>query len=161
MSSAPVRMGAPKDSMEGRKLLPTGRYTVVCDGFAQKMSKNKENPSVNFNPKLRIINHPTLSGEKIFTSLNQGAGFILLDFSHMLGFQMQEEGDDVVFQGQFIPNPADPNDISKMTYQGPLQGATGDVELGVQKYNNKDQNFIKAYYCKVPGCNQKHSTELT
>lgn len=159
MSSAPVRLGAPKDSMEGRKLLPHGRYTVQCDGFAQKASKKGD--SINYNPKLRVINHQTLAGEKIFTSLNQGAGFILLDFSHMLGFPMEQVGEDFVFQGGFIPNPSDPNDISKMTYQGPLQGAVGELLVGVNQYNGKDQNFVKQYFCKVPGCQVKHATELT
>ena len=159
MASAPVRLGAPKDSMEGRKLLAPGRYTVQCDGFAQKMSKKGD--SINYNPKLRIINHPTLAGEKVFTSLNQGAGFILTDFAHMLGHKLELVGDDWVFPGGFVPNAADPNDISKMTYQGPLQGAVGDVLVGVNKYNDKDQNFIKQYFCKIPGCQEKHATELT
>lgn len=159
MGTAPVRLGAPKDSMEGRKLLPVGRYTVQCDGFAQKASKKGD--SINYNPKLRIINHPTLSGEKVFTSLNQGAGFILLDFCHMLGHQMEAQGEDLVFPGGFIPNGADPNDVSKMTYQGPLQGSTGDIMIGQNEYNNKPQNFIKQYFCKVPGCAVKHSAELT
>lgn len=159
MASGPVRMGAPKDSMEGRKLLPKGRYTVQCDGFAQKLSKKGD--SINYNPKLRVINHPTLSGEKVFTSLNQGAGFILVDFCHMLGHQMEQVGDDFVFPGGFIPDASDPNDVSKMRYQGPLQGAVGELLLDVNKYENKDQNFVKQYFCKVPGCTQKHATELT
>jgi hypothetical protein len=156
--ATPVRLGAPKDSLEPRKLLPIGKYVVQCDGFAQKMAKKGR--SINYNPKLRIINHPTLAGEKIYTSLNQGAGFILVDFCHMLGHKMVEEGDDVVFPGGFIPNPADPQDISKMTYQGPLQGSVGEILVGVNQYENKDQNFIKQYFCKIPGCQVKHSTEL-
>jgi hypothetical protein len=158
MGSAPVRLGAPKDSMEGRKLLPNGRYTVQLDGFAQKMSKKGD--SINYNPKLRIINHPKLAGEKVYTSLNQGAGFILLDFCHMLGHQMEQVGDDFVFPGGFIPNPADPNDVSKMTYQGPLQGSVGDVLVDTNQYEGKPQNYIKQYFCKIPGCTQKHATEL-
>lgn len=156
--ATPVRLGAPKDSLEPRKLLPIGKYTVQCDGFAQK--KAKKGDSINYNPKLRIINHSTLAGEKVYTSLNQGAGFILIDFCHMLGHQMVEEGDDVVFPGGFVPNAADPNDIAKMTYQGPLQGAVGEILVGVNQYENKDQNFIKQYFCKIPGCQIKHATEL-
>lgn len=159
MSTQTVRLGAPKDSMEGRRLLPPGRYTVQCDGFAQKNSKKGD--SINYNPKLRIINHPTLAGEKLYTSLNQGAGFILVDFSHMLGHQLEQIGDDFVFQGGFVPNSADPNDVSKMTYQGPLQGSVGDVLVGQNTYNDKPQNYIKQYFCKIPGCTQKHATELT
>lgn len=152
-------MGAPRDSMEGRKVLPPGRYTIQCDGFAQAMSKKGD--SINYNPKLRVINHATLAGEKIFTSLNQGAGFILLDFCHMLGHQMEQIGEDFVFPGGFVPNAADPNDVKKMTYQGPLQGSVGEVLVGINKYNDKDQNYVKQYFCKVPGCTVKHATELT
>lgn len=159
MSTTPVRLGAPKDSLEGKKLLPTGRYTIQCDGFGQKLSKKGD--SINYNPKLRIINHPTLSGEKVYTSLNQGAGFILVDFTHMLGFQMEEQGEDVVLPGGFMPNAADSQDVSKMTYQGPLQGAVGEILVDQNMYNNKPQNYIKAYFCKVPGCQVKHSMELT
>ena len=156
--ASPVRLGAPKDSMEGRKLLPRGRYTVQCDGFAQKLSKKGD--SINYNPKLRIINHPTLAGEKVYTSLNQGAGFILIDFCHMLGHKMEEIGDDAVFPGGFVPNAADPQDVAKMTYQGPLQGSVGEVLVDENMYDNKPQNYIKAYFCKVPGCQVKHSMEL-
>lgn len=159
MGSAPVRLGAPKDSMEGRKLLPVGRYTVQFDGFSQKPSKNGD--SINYFPKLRIINHSTLSGEKISTPLNQGAGFILRDFCHMLGHKMEQVGDDYVFPGGFIPNAADPQNVKMMTYQGPLSGSVGELMLGENMYENKKQNFIKAYFCKVPGCQEKHSTELT
>ena len=159
MSTAPVRMGAPKDTMEGRKTLPPGRYTVQCDGFAQALSKKGD--SINYNPKLRIINHPTLAGEKVFTSLNQGAGFILTDFCHMLGHKLELVGDDWVFPGGFVPSPADPQNVKMMTYQGPLQGAVGDLLLGINKYNDKDQNFVKQYFCKIPGCQEKHATELT
>jgi hypothetical protein len=158
MSSAPVRMGAPKDSMEGRKLLPRGKYVVQCDGFGQKMSKKGD--SINYNPKLRIINHPTLSGEKVFTSLNNGAGFILVDFCHMLGHQMDIVGEDAVFPGGFVPDASAPDDVAKMTYQGPLKGAVGEILVDVNKYENKDQNYIKQYFCKIPGCQVKHSTEL-
>src|SRR5713101_7411206 len=146
--ATPVRLGAPKDSLEPRKLLPRGKYTVQCDGFAQKLAKKGN--SINYNPKLRIINHPNLAGEKVYTSLNQGAGFILIDFCHMLGFQMVEDGDDVVFPGGFLPNGADPQDVSKMTYQGPLQGSVGDVLVDENMYENKPQNYIKAYFCKIP-----------
>ena len=156
--ASPVRLGAPKESMEPRKLVPRGKYTVQCDGFAQK--KSKKGDSINYNPKLRIINHPTLSGEKVYTSLNQGAGFILVDFCHMLGHQMVEDGDDVVFPGGFIPDGANPQDVSKMTYQGPLQGAVGEILVDENMYENKPQNYIKAYFCKIPGCQIKHSQEL-
>lgn len=159
--SGPVMLGAPKDSLEAKPLLPEGRYTVRCDGFKPKASKNKDNPSVNLNPVLKIINHPTLNGETVYTSLNQNAGFILKDFSHMLGLDIASQGDTVSIPGGFVPNPQSPNDYSQYRYQGPCLGQTGDLLVAHKTYEGKPQYYIKAYFCRKPGCTEKHSTELT
>lgn len=160
--STPVILGAPKDSLEGRKLLPAGRYAVRLDGFKPKLSKNKENPSVNLYPQLKVVNNPSLNGSTLFNPLNQGAGFILRDFSHMFGQMEQVIGDTVTIPGHFMPDPNAPTDYSRFTYQGPLLGMVGELELGVNKSpKGKDQNYIKAYYCRVAGCQVNHSTELT
>lgn len=159
---APVRLGAPKDSMDGkRKVIPSGRYSVILDGFKPKVSKNKDNPSINFFPQMRVINHATQNGEKISTPLNQGAGFILEAFCHMLGQKMEAVEDQMVIPGHFLPDPAAPADYSKMKYQGPLSGQMGDLELGEGTYMGKPQNFVKTYYCRVPGCTVEHPLELS
>lgn len=162
--SSPVRMGAPKDSLEARKVLPAGRYQVRLDGFKPKLSKLKpgKDQSVNFNPDIKIINHAQLNGEKVYTPLNQQVGFILEAFSHCFGHPLEVVGDSAVLPGGFQQDVANPQDIAKMTYQGPLQGATGELELGVMTgTNGKPQNFIKQFFCKVPGCKTQHPTELT
>jgi hypothetical protein len=160
-ASGPVILGAPKDSLEPKALIPEGRYTVRCDGFKPKASKNKENPSVNLNPVLKVINHPTLNGESVFTSLNQNAGFILKDFSHMFGLDIETHGDTVSIPGHFMPNPAAPQDFAQYRYQGPCLGQTGDLLVAHKVYENKPQYYIKAYFCRKPGCTEKHSMELT
>jgi hypothetical protein len=154
-------MGAPKDSMEGQKVIPSGRYTVILDGFKPKISKNKDNPSVNFWPQLRIVNHPQFSGVKLKTALNQGAGFILEAFTHMLGGQMELVEDQAVLPGHWLTDPANPADYSKFRYQGPLVGQQGELELGENEYKNRKQNYIKQYFCRVPGCKKEHPTELS
>lgn len=162
--SSPVRMGAPKDSMEPRKVLPNGRYQVRLDGFRPKLSKLKpgKDQSINFNPDMKVCNHPQLNGEKIFTPLNQQVGFILEAFSHMFGHPLEVIGDSAVLAGGFIADPNNPQDISKMSYQGPLQGAIGELELGTNKSDKgKDQNYIKQFFCRVPGCKTNHPTELS
>jgi len=162
--TGPIRMGAPKDTMEGRKLLPAGRYAVRCDGFKPRMSKPKPGvePSVNLFPILKVVNHPSLNGETIGTPMNQKAGFILKAFCHMLGHDVELQGDSYCIPGGFLPDPMNPNDVSKMVYQGPLVGAVGELELGVGMSNrNKPQNFIKQYFCRVPACKEEHPTELT
>lgn len=161
---ATVRFGAPKDSLEARKVIPPGRYQVRCDGFKPKMSKLKpgKDQSVNFNPQLVVTNHAQLNGEKIFTPLNQQVGFILEAFSHMLGLPLEVVEDSAVIPGGFLQDPSAPTDVSKMTYQGPLQGQVGELELGVNKSpTGNDQNYIKQFFCRVPGCKTKHPAELT
>lgn len=162
-ATGPIRMGAPADSMSQRKVYPSGRYSVRCDGFKPKLSKPKPGveQSVNMFPQLTITNHHALNGEKIFSPLNQGAGFILQAFSHMFGHDMEKVEDTVCIPGEFLPDPSAPDDISKMTYKGPLLGAVGDLELGEGTYNGKPTNYIKQYYCRLPGCKEKHPTELS
>jgi hypothetical protein len=160
-ASGPVMLGAPKDSLEPKPLIPEGRYTVRCDGFKPKASKNEENPSVNLNPILKIINHPTLNGEQVYIPLNQNAGFILKDFSHMLGMDHQEAEDTVSIPGHFMTNPQSPKDYSQYRYQGPCLGQTGDLLVAHKEYKNKPSYYVKAYFCRKPGCTDKHSTELT
>ncbi len=157
----PVILGAPKDSLDPKPLLPEGRYTVRVDGFKPKASKNEENPSVNLNPILKIINHQTLNGETVYTSLNQNAGFILKDFSHMLGLDVAVHGDIVSIPGHFVPNPQSPQDYGQFRYQGPCLGQTGDLLIAHKEYKGKPQYYIKAYFCRKLGCTEKHSTELT
>lgn len=164
MSTQPIRMGAPSDSMEPRKVLPPGRYQVRLDGFKQKLSKPKEGKtqSINFNPQLPVVNHPTFNGEKIYTPLNQQVGFILEAFAHSFGQKLETIGDAAVLPGGFQPDMNNPSDITKMTYQGPLSGQIGELELGVNKSDKgKDQNYIKQFFCRVPGCQTKHPTELS
>lgn len=164
MATAPVRMGAPKDSMEPRKVLPAGRYSVRLDSFKPKLSKPKpgKDQSINYNPDLRVTNHPTFNGEKVYTPMNQQVGFILEAFIHMLGHQLEIVDNSAVMPGGFIPDPSSPTDISRFNYQGPLLGQVGDLELGINKNDKgKDQNYIKQFHCRVVGCTTKHPTELT
>jgi hypothetical protein len=164
MSAGPIRMGAPADSMQPRKVLPPGRYQVRLDGFKQKLSKPKpgKDQSINFNPQMLICNHPTLNGEKIYTPLNQQVGFILDAFAHCFGASLEVVGEAAVLPGGFIADPNNPSAIEKMSYQGPLSGQIGELELGVNKSDKgKDQNYIKQFFCRVPGCQTKHPTELS
>lgn len=163
MATAPVRLGAPKDSMEPRKVIPAGRYTVRLEGFKPKLSKAKPGTtqSVNFNPQLKVTNHPTLNGEKVFLALNENAGFIMEAFCHMLGHTMTDAGETLAMPGEWYPDANDPNDVSKYTYRGPLTGSVGELQLEQGTYNNKPSNYIKQFYCRVPGCKTEHPTELT
>jgi hypothetical protein len=149
------------DITSGGKLIPAGIYTVRLFGFKPKFSKNKD--SVNFNPMMKIINHPEHDGVTLFDSLNTRAGFIQNDFSHMLGMECEDLGN-----GQFcIPGNWDgdvtkfkEDDPSTWKYDGPLLGRDGQVEVGVDTYEGKESNKIRRYICAVEGCTMKHSEDL-
>jgi hypothetical protein len=154
------RMGASKDSLEGSKPLPIGFYDFRLDGFNPKPSKDKG--SVNFNPTMKVINNANgLNDNRIFLNLNQKAGWIQKDFVHALGFQMEVIGEEAYIPGEWTPDPTAPDDVTKMKYNGPLLGRTGRCEVGLRKDDKgKDQSYVKQLVCKVPGCQEKHSTDL-
>lgn len=160
MSQGKVRMGVPKDSLEGTKPLPIGDYTFRVDGFKPKASKDKN--STNLNPTLKIINNANgLNDERIFFNCNTNAGWIQKDFVHAIGLQMEIEGDTAYLPGSFIPDPNSPDDVTKLRYEGPMLGRTGRCVIAMRKDDKgRDQSFIKMFYCAVAGCTEKHSAEL-
>lgn len=153
------RMGVSKDSLEGQRPLPAGFVDFRVDGFKPKRSKDKQ--SVNFNPQLKVINHPTLNDSRVFFNLNSNAGWIMKDFVHSLGLQMEEDGDQAFMPGSWQEDQADVDNPEKYTYTGPMLGRTGRCEIGVRKDDkNRDQSYVRQFLCAIPGCQEKHSTDL-
>lgn len=152
------RMGVSTESLKGQPPLPVGIYHFRLDGFKPK--KSKAGTSTNFNPVLKVINHPSLNDRDIFCNLNTGAGFIQLALVHALGLQMEVEGDTAYMPGKFIEDPGDPDNVEKWRYEGPLLGRTGRLEVWETTYENKKQSKIKQFFCAHAGCTEKHPTEL-
>ena len=100
--------------------------------------------------------------------MNSKAGFILFDFVHAAGLQMDEIQDEfagtekakLTIPGIFDGADANPDDPSKWSYQGPLLNRTMEVELAETEYQGKKRNEVRQFYCAVPGCTEKHSTNL-
>jgi hypothetical protein len=71
---------------------------------------------------------------------------------------MPEVDGDFEFPGNWDGPEEDP---SKWQYSGPLLGQVGQAYV-IQADNGKggQNNKIKFYVCKVPGCTEKHSTNL-
>lgn len=154
-----ARMGVSTESLEGQKAFEPGFYDFRLDGFKPKKAKSGD--STNFNPDMRVINHATRNDDKIFFNLNSAAGWIQKDFVHCLGLQMEIDGDMAFMPGDWQPDPQEPNNVSKYTYSGPMVGRTGRVEIAVRKdQKGKDQSYVKQLLCQVPGCQEKHSTDL-
>lgn len=150
------KVTVPKDSLEGIQPLPPGIYVVRHDGFKPTLSKNKD--SVNLNPQLIIVNHPTLNDRRVFDNLNSKAGWIHQDHVHAFGLTMEMSGDEASIPGDFIGPDDDP---SKWNYQGPLRGRTGQVEVAMTDNQKGGQrSAIKRYVCAVPNCKEKHSESL-
>lgn len=165
------KMSVPKDSLKPPERIPPGVYEVRLDGFKPKLTRAKQDKtqSINYQPQLKIINCASvdadgkpLNGRQIFDWLNQNAGWVVEAFSHAFGFKLVETDGDVGFVGQWNANPSDPDNVEKFVYNGPLLGAMGRVEVvEVQTDNNRKFTNIKQYFCKIPGCQEKHPTDLT
>lgn len=153
-----AKMSFSKESLT-KKLVPGGIYTIHMGGF--KPAKSKSNAdNINLNPQLKIVNHPDFTGKPVFVSLPQSEGWMIQDFVHCFGQEMDKDGNmpgDWDFPIQ--DNPA------TWRYRGPLLGKTGQVELVETTYNGKPQLKVKQFICAVPDCKTKnpeivHSTNM-
>jgi len=138
--------------------VPEGLYTVRLDGFEPSLTAKRD--SVNLNPQLKIVNHPTLNDRHIFTNLNTKAKWLWPDFCHAFGVPLNETpAGEIEFPGDFIGPEDDP---TKWAYSGPLLGQQAQVYV-VQVDNTKGgvRNEIKYYVCRLPNCTIRHSPNLT
>jgi len=150
------RMGVSTESLKGMPTMPQDIYTVRLDGFEPRFSKDRG--SVNLNPKLVVINHPTLNDRRVFDNLNSKAGWIQLDFCHAFGLPMLVEGDTSFIPGEF---QGPDNDPERWSYVGPLTGRLAKAEVAeVDNQRGGTRNAVKRYICAVAGCSTKHSDNL-
>ena len=167
-------MNFSKEQLTGAAPVPAGPYTLQLKGFKQKPAKIKEgqteSESMNLNPELVIINNTEYDGRRVFAGLNTKAAWIISDFVHACGLEMEEVQDEFagtekanltipgVFDGSDDPS-VKPEDWK---YQGPLLNKTLNVELAFIPAAGgfKEKNDVRQYICAVPGCQEKHSTNL-
>lgn len=156
-------MGVSKEKLEGMKPVPNGVYEVQFKGFEPQLTKDKT--SINFRPHLVIVNHQLYNGQRIFDNLNIKAGWILQDFTHAFGYEMEmhqnpQGEEEAHFPGgpdAWQPDPQNPDDISKAKYTGPLMGQVAKIEvLYEHKAGQKPRNVIKQYFCAVKDCAVKN-----
>ena len=162
------QMGWQKDELSGLPPVQAGKYTLQLKGFRPKISTNKD--SYNLNAEFEIIGNPLYEKRRVFHSLNSKAGWIVIDFVHGAGLQMEEKQDEfagtekatLLLPGVFDGSEQFPDDPSKWTYQGPLLNKTLEAELAetAATAQYKAKNEIRQFYCAVPGCTEKHSTNL-
>lgn len=151
-----LKLKASSEEIKGLPPMTEGLVTVRLDGFDPKYSKDRG--SVNLNPKMVIINHAEYNDRRLFENLNTKGKWVWKDFCHAFGVPMAEVNGDFEFPGEFDGQEDDP---TKWQYRGPLLGQQAQIYL-IQGDNGKGgvNNKIKYYVCKIPGCTEKHSSNL-
>ena len=150
------KMTFSKELLEQKPPLTDGLYEIRLEGFEPK--KAKSGTSTNLNPIIKIINHPTETGRKVFDNLNSSAPWIIEAFCHSFGLELVPDGNG----GFNIPGDFNgPEDNPKeWSYSGPLTGAVCKAFLKQTTYNNKVNAKVDQWMCAVPGCQKKHPTGL-
>lgn len=170
----PFAMSFSKEELTGRAVLPAGWYTVQIKGFKPKAAAVKqgetESGSLSLNAEMAVIGHPEHEGRRVFAGLNTKMAFMWQDFVHATGLQMEEvqnadagtEKASYTIPGVFENSDTSPDDPSKWNYLGPLLNKTMEVELAEIPASGsyKAKNEVRQYKCAVPGCQEKHSTNL-
>lgn len=150
-----AKISFSKEELSGN-VYPPGQYDLHLEGFEPAFSKQKT--SINLNPILKIVNHQTLNGKRVFDNLNSGASWIIESFCHAFGLPLTPNtngGGDM--PGDFVGPDDDP---SKWNYVGPLSGAVAKVILNTKTYNGKESTGVDQWLCQVQGCNTKHASGL-
>lgn len=150
-----AKISFSKEDLSGN-VYPDGLYELRLEGFEPDFSKAKT--SINLNPILKIVNHPTLNGKRVFDNLNSGASWIIESFCHAFGLPLTPNpngGGDM--PGDFVGPDDDP---SKWQYSGPLTGTVGKALLKTTSYNGKDSSKVDQWFCAVQNCNTKHAQGL-
>lgn len=149
------RISFSKEELVGN-VYPEGLYELRLEGFEPE--KSKKGDSVNLNPVLKIVNHPTLNGKRVFDNLNSSASWIVESFVHAFGLPLTPNpngGGDM--PGDFVGPDDDPE---KWQYQGPLSGQVAKAFLKVTTYNGKENTKVDQWFCNVSGCQTKHAQGL-
>lgn len=159
-------MSYQKEALTGAAPVPDGWYTLQLKTFRPRASKDGQ--SVSLNAELAIVSPEEYVDRRVFASLNSKAAFILFDFVHALGFEMEEIQDEnagteraaFTIPGIFDGEASNPDDPTQWKYQGALLNSTMEAEIATTEYQGKKRNEIRQYKCAVAGCTEKHSTNL-
>ena len=145
-----------KESLEPKPPIPDGLYEVRLEGFEPKYSKDRT--SINLNPVLKIINHPTETGRRVFDNLNSSAAWIIEGFTNAFGLELVSDGSG----GFNIPGDFNgPEDNPEQwSYTGPLTGCVAKVFLKRVTYNGKESSKIDQWFNAVPGSTKKSPSGL-
>lgn len=162
---SPVKMGVDPEAIKGTVPQPAGWYKLKLIGFKPKRGAKDPN-SINYNGAFEIVNPAiakTANGtDRLYATMSIKMPKHINDIVHGLGFALEPDGE---LPGQWIPDTADPENVEKFQYRGPLLGKTMEAELAITSYNNNDRNEIRQVRCAVPACatkfpDIKHQTNM-
>lgn len=148
----PVKMGVDPERLKAPKPQPNGWYKLKLVGFKPKLSSKKD--SVNFNASFEVLNPAGPEYTKlVYHNLNQKFDRHINDVVHGLGFMLEKDGN---LPGTWVFDPADPDNVEKAQYKGPLIGRTMEAELTTTTYQGNERNEIRQVRCAVPDCTSKN-----
>jgi hypothetical protein len=153
-----AKISFSKEDLSGN-VYPDGLYELRLEGFEPEYSKAKT--SINLNPVLKIVNHATLNGKRVFDNLNSGASWIIESFCHAFGLPLTPNvngGGDM--PGDFNGLEALDTNPDGVQYVGPLTGCVAKALLKTTSYNGKENSKVDQWLCSVPNCNTKHASGL-
>lgn len=145
-----------KEDLAGN-VYPDGPYELRLESFEPELSKKGD--STNLNPVLKIVNHPTLNGKRVFDNMNTGAPWIIEAIVHAFGHSLTPNASG----GGDLPGEFNgPDDTpSEWEYVGPLTGSVARVMLKKTSYQGKDSSKVDQWFCALgPSCNTKHPQGL-
>jgi hypothetical protein len=151
-----TKMGVDPEQLKAPQPQPAGWYKLKFVGFKPTAGKKDPN-SVNYNGTFEVLNpatpSPTGQPVRMYATMSNKMPRHINDIVHGLGFSLEPDGE---LPGQWIADPAAPDDVTKMQYKGPLLGKTMEAELAETEYNGNKRNELRQVRCNVPGCAQKH-----
>lgn len=151
----PVKMGVDPEAVKATVPQPAGWYKLKLIGFKPKRGATDPN-GINYNGTFEIVN-PAIAkanqgADRLFATMSIKMPKHINDIVHGLGFTLEADGE---LPGQWVPDPAKPDDVEKFQYKGPLLGKMMEAELAITTFNNNERNEIRQVRCTVPDCAKK------
>jgi hypothetical protein len=163
------KMNFNKDDISGKPPVPPGWYTLQFKQFKPKVAGEKKDGFM-LNAECAVVGNQEHEGRKVFIGLSNKAGWVLNAFCHGCGVPMEviqdgnqgTEAEETCLPGtfEFIEKfPDDPSQWGK--YVGPLTNKTLEAELFIDNYQGRESNKVRQFRCAVPGCQEKHPTNMS
>ncbi len=151
----PVKMGVDPEAVKATVPQPNGWYKLKLIGFKPKRGA-KDSNSINYNGQFEIVN-PAIAksaqgADRLYATMSIKMPKHINDIVHGLGFSLEPDGE---LPGQWVPDPADVDNVEKFQYKGPLLGKMMEAELAETEFNGNKRNEIRQVRCAVPACNTK------